>query len=263
MEDRFDMETLLTLRKLTTAVAESLHDRLSSYLVTLQPLFQPPRVFGDHVRPGPTTSGTVKGAKKAFVELQDSYLKLTRTKLYNLPQSLDGPVSFSTSRPAIARVEYPYEASAGGRTKSLTAISPLRWVLTYSGFTPARLADLLAQGDQVNERDLTETLLHLLLMTSVVQHQPDLVRLLGDLGFGVEAAPLPGLGDLQLTFLNAPVGTRRPPDELMIQISEVSGSPAFEEVVRLEDLLAMRAPLKEELLAQAREHAAALLPAAE
>lgn len=261
MDDRIDMRKLTLLRKLTTAVAEGLHDRLSGYLATLQPLFQPQRVFGDHVRPGPGSS--VKGAKQAFEELQATYIKLAGSKLYNLPRSLESPITFATGRPAFVRVEYPYEASADGQTKSLTAISPLRWVLTYSGFTPARLADLLAQGDQVNERDLKETLLHILLMTAVVQRQPDLVRLLGDLGFGVETGSLSGLGDLTLTFLNAPVGTQRAPDDLMIQISEVSGSPVFEEVVRLEDLLAMKAPLKEELLAQAREHAAALLPAAE
>lgn len=261
MEDRFDMETLLILRKLTTAVAESLHDRLSSYLTTLQPLFHPPRVFGEHVRPGPETSSTVKGAKKTFEALQEIYLKLARTKLYNLPPSLDGPVTFATSRPAITRVEYPYEAEAEGKSKSLTAVSPLRWTLTYSGYTPARLAGLLAQGDQVNERDLSETLLHVLMMNAVVRQQGGLSEILDALGFTVSTGSLTGLGELPVTFLDAPVGTRRPPDDLMIQISEVSGSPVFEEVIRLEDLVAMKTPLKDGLLAQAREHAAALLPA--
>ena len=261
MEDRFDMETLLILRKLTTAVAGSLHDKLSGYLATLQPLFQPPRVFGDHVRPGPASSGTIKGAKQAFEELQETYLKLAPTKLYNLPRSLEGPVTFATSRPAIARVEYPYEASSEGKSKSLTAVSPLRWTLTYSGYTPARLAGLLAQGDQVNERDLSETLLHVLLMNAVVRRQAGLSEILGALGFTVSTGSLTGLGDLPLTFLDAPVGTRRPPDDLMIQISEVSGSPVFEEVIRIDDLVAMKTPLKDELLAQAQEHAAALLPA--
>ncbi|MDJ0943337.1 MAG: hypothetical protein QNJ30_07725 [Kiloniellales bacterium] len=261
MDDRIDMERLLLLRKLTTAVAETLQARLGGYLATLQPLFQPQRVFGDHVRPGAGT--TVKGAKQAFEELEASYLKLARSKLYNLPRSLEPPITFATGRPAFVRVEYPYEAGAAGKTKNLTAVSPLRWVLTYAGFTPARLAGLLAQGDQVHERDLKEALIHILLMTVAMRRQPDLGRLLGDLGFAVSTGTLPGLGELPLTLLSAPVGTQRAPDDLMIQISEVSGSPVFEEVVRLKDIVEMKTPLKDELLAQAREHAAALLPAAE
>ena len=45
----------------------------------------------------------------------------------------------------------------------------------------------------------------------------------------------------------------------MLSVAEVSGSPVFEEVVRVEDIVAMKTPMKDRLLEQARTHAGALL----
>jgi hypothetical protein len=260
MEDRFDMAKLLDLRKVTTAIAEILQGQLAGYLSTLGPLFAPQRVFGNKVSPG--TSASVKGADKAFAELQAIYIRLAGTKLYNLPKALEPPVAVTTSRPEIVRVSYPYEASADGATKSLTAVAPLKWVLTYGGFTPDHLRALLAQGDNVNERQLTETLLHILMMDVVIRRQAGLTDILRALGFAVESSRAPEFGELPLTYVSAPVHTRRPPDQLMLQIAEISGSPVFEEVVRVEDIVAMKTPLKDQLMAAARSHAAGLLEAA-
>jgi hypothetical protein len=217
-------------------------------------------VLGNNTSPG--TSATVKGADKVFAELQEAYLRLAGTKLYNLPKALEPPIPVTTSRPEIVRVDYPYEASADGTIKNLTAVAPLKWVLTYGGFTPERLRGLLAQGVNVNERQLTETLLHILMIDVVVRRQPGLTDILRALGFTVESARAPEFGELPLTYVGAPVHTRRPPDQLMLQIAEISGSPVFEEVVRIEDIVAMKTPLKDQLMAAARSHAGALLKAA-
>ena len=48
----------------------------------------------------------------------------------------------------------------------------------------------------------------------------------------------------------------------MLQIAEISGSPVFEEVVRVEDIVALRTPLKDQLMEAARNHAGSLLEAA-
>ncbi|MDH3593372.1 MAG: hypothetical protein OEM93_00840 [Rhodospirillales bacterium] len=260
MEDRFDMAKLLDLRKLTTAIAEILQGQLAEYLSTLHPLFAPQRVLGNNTSPG--TSATVKGADKVFAELQAAYIRLAGTKLYNLPKALEPPIPVTTSRPEIVRVEYPYEASADGATKSLTTVAPLKWVLTYGGFTPEHLRALLSQGVNVNERQLTETLLHVLMMDLVVSRQSGLTDILRALGFTVETSHAPEFGELPLTYVSAPVHTRRPPDQLMLQIAEISGSPVFEEVVRIEDIVALKTPLKDQLLEAARSHAGGLLEAA-
>jgi hypothetical protein len=260
MEDRFDMAKLLDLRKLTTVIAEFLEARLNGYLTTLQPLFQPQTVLGNNVRPGSTA--TLKGADKAFADLQASYLALAGGKTFNLPKALEAPISVTTAKPEIVRVEYLHEAEDGGTSQKLTTISPLKWVLTYSGFTPARLRGLLAQGDNVSERDLKDTLLHMLMMNLVVTHQTGLGEILSALGFTVASGRAAEFGELPLTTISAPVATKRPPDQVMLQIAAVSGSPMFEEVVRVEDIVGMKNPLKEQLLEQAKSHAGHLLEAA-
>ena len=260
MDDNLDMGKLLELRKLTTAIAEQLQGQLKAYLSTLQPLFAPERVLGGHVRPG--AGGLVKGADKAFDSLKSAYLALAGTKLYNLPKSLESPVSIATARPELARVEYAYEASDGGAARAMTAVSPLKWVLTYGSFTPARLGGLLAQGDNVNERELIETLQHLLIMELVLAQQSGLKAILAALGFTVASEKLPAFGELTFTTIAAPIKTKRPPDKIMLQIAEISGSPQFEEIVRIEDIVAMKTPLKDQLLETARTHAPQLLAAA-
>ncbi len=80
--------------------------------------------------------------------------------------------------------------------------------------------------------------------------------------FTVSTGHLPEFGELPLTYVSAPVHTKRPPDQLMLQIAEISGSPVFEEVVRVEDIVAMKTPLKDQLLETARSHAGDLLEAA-
>ncbi len=259
MEDRFDMTKLLDLRKLTTAIADLLEGQLKSYLSTLQPLFQPQSVLGDKTRPGATA--TVKGADKAFAELQATYLALVG-KTFNLPKALEAPISVTTAKPEIVRVEYLHEAKDSGSSQQLTTISPLKWVLSYSGFTPARMRSLLAQGDNVNERDLKDALLHILMMDLVVTRQSGLSDILSALGFKIASTRIAEFGELPLTTISAPVATKRPPDQVMLQIAAVSGSPVFEEVVRVEDILAMKNPLKESLLEQVKSHASHLLEAA-
>lgn len=260
MDDNLDMGKLLELRKLTTTIAAQLEGQLKGYLTTLQPLFAPERVMGGHVRPG--SSAMVKGADKALDALKAAYLGLAGSKLYNLPKSIEPPISISTARPELARVEYAYEASDGGSNRAMTAISPLKWVLTYGGFTPARLSGLLAQGDNVNERELIETIQHVLIMNLVLAQQTGLKDVLASLGFTIASEKLPAFGDLPFTTIMAPIKTKRPPDKIMLQIAEISGSPQFEEIVRIEDIVAMKTPLKDQLLETARSHAPQLLAAA-
>ena len=46
---------------------------------------------------------------------------------------------------------------------------------------------------------------------------------------------LPELGELPITFLSGPISTIRPPDNVIIESTELSGADAFEEVINLED----------------------------
>jgi hypothetical protein len=71
----------------------------------------------------------------------------------------------------------------------------------------------------------------------------------------------PGLSSPGLTWtcICACVSTLRPPDDVIIESTEVSGTDAFEEVVNLDDLKRIREPLKEQLVNLVRAQGADLL----
>jgi hypothetical protein len=56
------------------------------------------------------------------------------------------------------------------------------------------------------------------------------------------------------------VATERPSDAVIIESAEVTGMDAFEEVVKVEDILRLRDPLRERLLDTVAQHAPELVP---
>ena len=71
---------------------------------------------------------------------------------------------------------------------------------------------------------------------------------------GGETPLLPELGELPITFLSAPVSTIRPPDNVIIESTELSGADAFEEVINLEDVAKLRNPFKDQLEELVKAH---------
>ena len=68
------------------------------------------------------------------------------------------------------------------------------------------------------------------------------------LRFPVVTEKLPGLGELPVTCISSSVRTVRPPDDVLIESTEISGLNAFEEVVNAEDIVKMQDPFRERLL---------------
>jgi hypothetical protein len=67
------------------------------------------------------------------------------------------------------------------------------------------------------------------------------------LHFPIEVGRLPGFGELPITFITSAVSTNLPPDELIIESTELSGKDAFEEIVDVSDIEKLGDPLKERL----------------
>lgn len=258
MENQIDISKLLELRKLTSAIGNFMQTRLLDYFSTLKPLFAPHTIFGNHTRSG-GAEGTVKGEDKAFAELKSAYIEIAGSKLFNQPRELVSPISIKTSRPEVSQMEYPHETTVDGVTKTVTMISPLRWVLTYAGFNPAHLRSLIAQGDNVNDRQMQETLQHIMVMNSIMARNSGLTKLLSHLGFTTSTEHLSDCGNLPFTIINTPISTQRPSDQIILQFTQVSGSPVFEEVVNVQDIINMRTLLKDSLLDEVRKHAEHLL----
>jgi|MudIll2142460700_1097286.scaffolds.fasta_scaffold18027_3 hypothetical protein len=251
-EERFATQDLIVLRKLTRAIADHLRGRIREYLVTLTPLLRPTQVLGEYVQG--TTRGAVKGSDKAFKDLQDSYESIASKKPFEISRELRAPIDILSSAPEITPVEYTHVATNGQDRKNITVTSPLKWTLTYAGFSPARLRDMLTDRKRSPE-ELPQFLLHYLVMQIVVSRQTGLTNLLSALHFPVGSGTFPEFAQLPVTTISTHVSTFLPPDEVIMESTEISGVNVFEEVIRLEDVQAIRNPMKEHLLDLVKTHA--------
>ena len=150
-------------------------------------------------------------------------------------------------------VEYTHIATSRNENKTVIVTSPLKWALTYGGFGPGHFREILNSGNRASD-DLQQFVLHYLMMHSVVTKQPGLAKILRALHFPLSVQQSPEFGDLPLTYVSASISTVRPPDEVLIESTEVSGMNAFEEIVQLEDVEKLHDPLKEQLLAITKGH---------
>lgn len=255
MDERFSTKKMLVLRKLTRAIADLLRNQVRDYLATLTLLVRPKGVLGEFVD---GNQEFVKGADQAFKEILSLYQAVAGGKPFSLPKELQPPLEVLSATPEITPVEYAHAAKMNGETKTVTVTSPLKWVLTYSGFAPKRLRDMLAV--RAPGKDVQHFVLHTLMLHVVLGRAAGVKQILEALHFPVSTGRLPGFGELPITFLTSEVTTLLPPDEVIIESTEISGMDAFEEVVNIDDIVQMGDPLKQRLLELVKSHGDDLLP---
>ena len=89
-EGRDSFQSVLVLRKLTRAVADTLRLQMMDYLAALTPLLRPKIVLGDYIQGG--QKEPARKADKAFKELQALYEAVATTKPFSLPRDLKPPI---------------------------------------------------------------------------------------------------------------------------------------------------------------------------
>lgn len=245
MEAQLTVQDLLRLRKVTRAIADLLRGQMKEYLATLSPLLRPKTVFGEYIQGG--SKETVRGADKAFSELQALYATVAAAKPFTLPKDLAPPVEIINTALDVSVTEYIYEAKTGQDSKKVIVTSPLKWTLSYSGFSLGKLQELLAARNRNNE-ELQQFIVHHLVLHLVIAKQTGVTNILEALHFPVLTEKQPAFGELPITCISAAISTFRPADQVIIESTEISGMDAFEEVVKLDDIAGMREPLKEKLL---------------
>jgi hypothetical protein len=252
-----EIQTLLTLRKVTRALAEHLKGQMTEHLATLTPLLRPRAVLGDYVQGGAKEGA--KRADKAFKELQSLWESVVAAKPFTgLPRELNPPVDVTGHTLEITPVDYSHAAANGDETKAVIVRSPLKWVLTYAGFTPPRLTELIAQRSR-NTEDLQKAVLNYLTLHVVLANQPGVARILEALHFPVSVERLEAFGVLPVITISASVSTRRPADSVIVQSAELTGMDAFEEVVVVDDITRMTDQGRERMLEIVRAQAPSLL----
>jgi len=150
-------------------------------------------------------------------------------------------------------VEYDHDVKFSGETRTVVVRSPLAWVLSYSGYGPQVLPNLLAHRTGANE-ELYEWLVHQMVLHAVVSNQPGLTDILSRLHFPISIVKEAASGALPITRIASPLSTVRPPDDVIMQSVELSGMDAFEEVINVDDIGRMDDPLKKQLIQIARSH---------
>ena len=251
MDEQISTQRLLVLRKLTRAVSDHLRAQLKDYLATITPLLRPTAVLGEYIQG--SSKITVKGADRAFKELQALYDSIAAKKPFELHAGLQPPIEMLSSTPEIVPVDYPHMARSGGESKTITVTSPFKWILTYSGFSAAKFKELIEDRHSAS-RELAEFLLHSLVLKTVISHQAGLMNILSDLHFPVTWEKLPGFGDLSFTCISTSITSFLPPDPVIVESTEISGVNVFEEVVNLEDIRTTQEPFRERLVELARNY---------
>jgi hypothetical protein len=245
MDEQYSIQHLLALRKLTRGISDLLRGQMKELLSTLAPLFHPKIVFGNYV--DGESYGTSRTGEKAFKEFRELYHTISQSRLYNLPLEFKSPLEVINPKLEMTPLEYTHVATIGNESKTIAVSSPLKWVLTYGGFSPGQLKALLAERKRTGD-ELQQFVLHYLMMHIVVSKQVGVSEILKALHFPLSTERSPEFGELPVTYISSAVSTIRPPDEVIVESTEVSGMGAFEEIVQLEDVEKLRDPLKEQLL---------------
>jgi hypothetical protein len=255
MDQQINTQRLLVLRKLTRAIGDLLRTQLKDYLSTLTPLLRPTHVLGEYIQG--SSKVTVKGADRAFKELQGLYDAIAARKPFEIHGGLQAPIEVLSSTPEIMPVEYPHLARSADETKTVTVTSPFKWMLTYAGFGVPKLKELV-DNRRAASRELSELLMHFLVLKTVVSHQTGLMNILSDLHFPVSWEKVGGFGELPLTCISCSIGSFLPPDPVIIESTEISGVAVFEEVVELADIARTEEPFKRRLVELMQSYGEAL-----
>ncbi len=240
MADSLDPSRILELRKLTRAIAETLHKQLQAHLVALSPLMQPRLVFGRHMRS--SSKQAVKGEDATFKQMQQLYSALMgKGPFHHLPEELGSPLDIINTNPVIAPAEYRHVARADQGEKTITMKSPLKWVTSYKGFELDRLRDLIASKETA---ELQQCTIHCLVIHVTLSKLEGVGSIFAAMRFPISTGKLEGFGELPITFIESPITTVRPPDEVIIQTTEIAGTSEFEEIVSVEGILNLQDPIR-------------------
>jgi hypothetical protein len=256
MSERDSIRSLLVLRKLTRAISDAVRTHISEHLATLTPLFRPQVVLGDHILGGVKES--TRRAEQALKEIQAQYDAIAPAKPFNLRRELTPPFNFSGVGLEITPVEYVHAVPSGAETRRIKVRCPLVWTLSYSGFPPTRLPDLL--DPKMRGEELQRFILSHLILRAVTTHQTGLMSVLEGLHMPVTTVKVHEYGDLPITRIGVGLPTERPADAVVLESAELTGMDAFEEVVNVEEIGRLRDPFRERLQDLARQHAPAAVP---
>jgi hypothetical protein len=241
-----DNKQFMRLRQNTEKISEVLEKRLSEHLNVLRPLFIPRKLLGTYIESASTDE--VHGSDKAFAELQEYFAAICKDP-FGLSKKLRSPLPPISNK--LDAVPYQYALYTGEtKEKATTITAATRWILSYRSECPiSRLTAMVSGAENRQPEDMKQSLIAHLTLVIFLKQFSSLKQLLQDLRYEVEIQELKDLGGLPVVVLRAPIEAFLPPDDFILQITQLSGIPAFQEIIDLDAADNIPDPLKEALKA--------------
>ena len=241
-----DSQEFLELRQATDKISSFLGERLRIHLTTLRPLFIPRKLLGTYIKSA--SQQEVNGSDKAFAELQERYSAICETP-FQLPKRLQPPLPSMSNVLECTPLQYQLAIDEDS-AKSITITSPTRFLVSYQSECPIdRLQGMLSGKEAKQPDDMRQALICHLSLVLLLEYFPALKSLLEDLRYKVDIYKIPDLGDLPALMITAPLETFLPPDAFITQVTQLSGIPAFQEIIARDGVTNMPDQLKDALQA--------------
>jgi hypothetical protein len=239
-----DNQQFIQLRKNTEKIAKILDKRLKGYLNLLKPLFIPRKLLGTYIKS--SSMEEISGSDKAFAELQEQYAAICE-KPFGLPKKLKTPLPPISNK--LDAIPFRYSLYIGDSPKKATNITAAnRWILSYRSECPYNRLKAMVMGEEKRQPDdMKQSLIEHLTMVILLKHFKDLIQLFQDLRYEVVIQKLEDLGGLPVVILKASIESFLPPDDFILQITQLSGIPAFQEIIDLDAVEKMPDPFRETL----------------
>ena len=235
------------LRAGTDAITKALRADLEQHLETLQVLFAPRRILG-RFSGGSAGRDDVAGAERTVAALEAAYKEVAPQPPFVLRPQLDREVLKQIDRLELYPWEYPHEVRSDSEVRVVDITSPVRWVMNYSsGYTLSQLRKAVAGRDEKRPDDMRQFVVNSLVLKALLEHFPALTRMLAHLRFEVSFEKAQGLGALPLVTLQSHLGSVRPPDDVILGATAISGVNAFIELVDHHAVASLRDPLRERI----------------
>jgi len=239
-----DSQEFLELRQATDKISSFLGQRLREHLTTLRPLFIPRKLLGTYIKS--SSQQEVNGSDKAFAELQERFSAICESP-FQLPKRLQAPLPAMSNVLECTPLQYEL-AIDGDNAKSVTITSPTRFLISYQSECPLeRLQGMLSGKEAKQTDDMRQALICHLSLVLLLEYFPALKSLLEDLRYQVNIYKIPDLGNLPAIMITAPLETFLPPDKFITEVTQLSGIPAFQEIVAQDAIENMPDLLKENL----------------
>jgi len=239
-----DNQQFIDLRKNTEKIAKILDKRLKGHLNILKPLFIPRKLLGTYIKS--SSMEEISGSDKAFAELQEQYAAICE-KPFGLPKKLKTPLPPISNK--LEAIPFRYSLYIGDSPKKATNITAAnRWILSYrSECSYNRLKAMVMGTEKRQPDDMKQSLIEHLTMVILLKHFKDLIQLFQDLRYEVAIQKLEELGGLPVVILKASIESFLPPDDFILQVTQLSGIPAFQEIIDRDAVEKIPDPLRESL----------------